>query len=236
MDRIKESIINNNITLIITTPFAKSLLITNILNELSIKDNKKTVLFSFGIRSEYYFKKLVSFLSGINIRLINKYLYPYATLSKNNKDRIESNNFISTIEKIQSSNIIMIDENKFTYKDYMNYILNYNDADNIIIDNFNSILSNEFYSIEELFKIINKKNNKHYVFLIPDKNNEQDKIINKFSKYINNFILVNGNNYLDYRDITIIINNKLKEQKLNIKFDKLNRIINDKESIWIKNI
>ena len=231
MDKIKESIINNNITLIITTPFAKSLLITNILNELSIKDNKKTVLFSFGIRSEYYFKKLLSFLSGINIRLINKYLYPYATLSKNNKDKIESNNFISALEKIQSSNIIMIDQNKFTYKEYLDYILNYNEIETIIIDNFNSILSNEFYSIEEIFKIINKKNNKHYVFLVPDKNNEQDKIINKFSKYINNFILVNGNNYLDYRDIIIILKNKLKEKYLNIKFDKLNRIINDKESI-----
>lgn len=231
MDKIKESIINNNITLIITTRFAKSLLITNILNELSIKDNKKTVLFSFCIRCEYYFRKLISFLSGINIRLVSKYLYPYTTHSKNIKDKIDSDKIIKALETIQNSNIVMINEQGFNNKDYIDYILNYNEIETIIIDNFNSILSNEFYSIEEIFKIINKKNNKHFVFIMTDKNNEQDKIINKFSKYINNFILVNGNNYLDYRDIIIILKNKLKEKYLNIKFDKLNRIINDKESI-----
>lgn len=230
MDKIKESIMNNNITLIITTPFAKSLLITNILNELSIKDNKKTVLFSFCIRCEYYFRKLISFLSGINIRLVSKYLYPYTTHSKNIKDKIDSDKIIKALETIQNSNIVMINEQGFNNKDYIDYILNFNDADNIIIDNFNVFLNKERYSIDKLFNIIKEKNKK-FVFIMTDKNNEQDKIINKFSKYIDNYILVNGNNYLDYRDIRIIIKNEYKERNLNIKFDKLNKIINDKESI-----
>lgn len=230
MDKIKEFIMNNNITLIITTPFAKSLLITNILNELSIKDNKKTVLFSFCIRCEYYFRKLISFLSGIDIRLVSKYLYPYTTHSKNIKDKIDSDKIIKALETIQNSNIVMINEQGFNNKDYIDYILNFNDADNIIIDNFNAFLNKERYSIDKLFNIIKEKNKK-FVFIMTDKNNEQDKIINKFSKYIDNYILVNGNNYLDYRDIRIIIKNEFKERNLNIKFDKLNKIINDKESI-----
>ncbi len=73
MDKVKEYILNNKITLVITSPNSKILSIINLLNELSIKGKYKTVLFSFNISCNYYLQKLISFLSGINNSIITKY-------------------------------------------------------------------------------------------------------------------------------------------------------------------
>lgn len=123
MDKVKEYILNNKITLVITSPNSKILSIINLLNELSIKGKYKTVLFSFNISCNYYLQKLISFLSGINNSIITKYFYPYVINSKKNRNKINRNKFIDSIEKIQSSNILMNSEKYAVDKDYLDYIL-----------------------------------------------------------------------------------------------------------------
>ena len=123
MDKVKEYILNNKITLVITSPNSKILSIINLLNELSIKGKYKTVLFSFNISCNYYLQKLISFLSGINNSIITKYFYPYVINSKKNRDKINRNKFIDSLEEIQSSNILMNSEKYAVDKDYLDYIL-----------------------------------------------------------------------------------------------------------------
>ena len=73
MNEVKEYILSNQITLVITSPNSRTLSIINLINELSIKEKYKTILFSLNISCNYYLQKLISFLSGINNRLITKY-------------------------------------------------------------------------------------------------------------------------------------------------------------------
>lgn len=221
MDEVRESILNNDITLVVTTPLTRTLFIINLLNELSIKDKYRTFLYGVNIRCEYYFHKLISNLSGISRQLISKYYYPYISLSKNSKEKINRDKFIDAIEKIQdskiliSNNIISLDE------------IDMNDV--LIIDNFNMFLDKTMYDLDEMIEILKRKKKGHLVLFINRKNKEDNKILKKYDEYIDNYIYVDGFNYLDYKDIFIRIKNGEIDKNIKLKFDKNNRNIEDME-------
>ena len=117
MNEVKEYILSNQITLVITSPNSRTLSIINLINELSIKEKYKTILFSLNISCNYYLQKLISFLSGINNRLITKYFYTHTMFGKYNGDKINRDRFLNSIEEIQSSNILMNSERHVVDKD-----------------------------------------------------------------------------------------------------------------------
>lgn len=189
MNKIKEAILKNDITLIAITSQSKVSFIINLINELSIKDKKSTSLFSFNTRSQYYSLRLISFLSGLNRQLIRKYAYPYVTLSKNNTEAINRDKYIDAIEKIQKSNILMCSE-KYNNEDYLDYILNYSNSDVLIIDDFYSLLTKTKYNLSEVFSTIKNRKNSHIVLFIYGKDKTQESIIQEYKRYIHNFIFV----------------------------------------------
>lgn len=221
MNEVKENILNNEITLVVTSPNSKTLSIINLLNELSIKDKYKTTLFSFNISSNYYLQKLIAFLSGINTNLITKYFYPYVTLSKNNKDKINRDKFLDSIEKIQNSNILMNNEKYSFDKDYTNYILDYYKSDVFIIDDLYALLDKTKYSLDEIVRKIKKKKDIHLVLFVKSKCKEKEVI--KFKKIIKNYIFIDGYNYVDYKDVNVNILNKT----FKLRFNKMNQIMEE---------
>jgi len=223
MDEIKNYILNNEITLIVASPNSKILSIINLLNELSIQNNYKTTLFSFNISSNYYLQKLISFLSGIETKLIAKYFYPHNILSKCNKDQIDRNKFLDSIEKIQHSNLLINDEKSVDDKDYIDYILNYSDSEVLIIDDIYALLDKTKYNLDEIMAKIKKKQNVHLVLFVKTKCKE--KVIKQFLEITKNYILIDGHNYPNYKQIDINILNKT----IKLYFDKMNRIIKEKK-------
>lgn len=223
MDKVKEYILNNKITLVITSPNSKILSIINLLNELSIKGKYKTVLFSFNISCNYYLQKLISFLSGINNSIITKYFYPYVINSKKNRNKINRNKFIDSIEKIQSSNILMNSEKYAVDKDYLDYILDYSESNVLIIDDFYALLDKTKYSLDEILIKVKEKQDIHLVLFIKTKYKE--KVVRQFDEVIRNYIFIDGFNYEEYKEININILNKT----FKLQFNKMNQImkIND---------
>lgn len=224
MNDIKEYILNNEITLIITSPNSKTLSIINLLNELSIKNKYKTTLFSFNISSTYYLQKLISLLSGINNNTITKYFYPHVSFSKHNKEKINRDKFIDAIEKIQNSNLLINNEKHITDKDYLDYILDYSENNVIIVDDLYALLDKTKYSLDEILIKVKRKKDIHLVLFIKTKNKE--KIIKKEGKIIKNHILIDGYNYVDYKDININILNKT----IKLQCNKLNQIIKEENN------
>lgn len=223
MDKVKEYILNNKITLVITSPNSKILSIINLLNELSIKGKYRTVLFSFNISCNYYLQKLISFLSGINNSIITKYFYPYVINSKKNRNKINRNKFIDSIEKIQSSNILMNSEKYAVDKDYLDYILDYSESNVLIIDDFYALLDKTKYSLDEILIKVKEKQDIHLVLFIKTKYKE--KVVRQFDEVIRNYIFIDGFNYEEYKEININILNKT----FKLQFNKMNQImkIND---------
>ena len=219
MDKVKEYILNNKITLVITSPNSKILSIINLLNELSIKGKYKTVLFSFNISCNYYLQKLISFLSGINNSIITKYFYPYVINSKKNRNKINRNKFIDSIEKIQSSNILMNSEKYAVDKDYLDYILDYSESNVLIIDDFYALLDKTKYSLDEILIKVKEKQDIHLVLFIKTKYKE--KVVRQFDEVIRNYIFIDGFNYEEYKEININILNKTFKLQLN----KMNQIM-----------
>lgn len=219
MDKVKEYILNNKITLVITSPNSKILSIINLLNELSIKGKYKIVLFSFNISCNYYLQKLISFLSGINNSIITKYFYPYVINSKKNRDKINRNKFIDSIEEIQSSNILMNSEKYAVDKDYLDYILDYSESNVLIIDDFYALLDKTKYSLDEILIKVKEKQDIHLVLFIKTKYKE--KVVRQFAEVIRNYIFIDGFNYVEYKEININILNKT----FKLQFNKMNQII-----------
>lgn len=194
IDELTNGILNSNITLITTRISLKTKIIINLLNSLSICDNKKTRLFSFNVSSEFYMRKLISFLSGIDNRLLIKYFYPHLGIGKNNQEKIERNKFIEAIEKIQDSQIIMTSEKVFPKEDYLDYILENLETDVLIIDNITTLLKKTKYSFKRVLKRLNEDslNNDHHIVLLINnfKTSDIDKIKKQFNGFVDNFVFI----------------------------------------------
>ena len=221
MNNVKDYILNNEITFIITSPNTRTLSIINLLNELSIKDKYKAILFSFNISSNYYIQKLISFLSGISNNVITKYFYPCTTMSKCNKDKINRNSFIDSIEKIQNSKILMNCEKHTADNDYIDYVLNYSESDVLIIDNLYELLDKTKYSLDEIIRQVENKKDIHLVLFISARYKE--KVMKEFNKEIRDCIFIDGYNYGEYKDININILNKI----FKLRFNKMNQIMEE---------
>lgn len=219
MNEVKEYILSNQITLVITSPNSRTLSIINLINELSIKEKYKTILFSFNISCNYYLQKLISFLSGINNRLITKYFFPHTMLGKYNEDKINRERFLDSIEKIQSSNILMNSEKYVGDKDYIDYILDYSESNVLIIDDLYVLLDKTKYSLDEILTRVKKKQDIHLVLFVKTKCKE--KVVRRFAEVIRNYIFVDGRNYGEYKDINVIFLNKTIKLRLN----KMNQIM-----------
>ena len=219
MNEVKEYILSNQITLVITSPNSRTLSIINLINELSIKEKYKTIIFSFNISCNYYLQKLISFLSGINNRLITKYFFPHTMFGKNNEDKINRERFLDSIEKIQSSNILMNSENYVGDKDYIDYILDYSESDVLIIDDLYVLLDKTKYSLDEILTRVKKKQDIHLVLFV--KTRCKEKVVRRFAEVIRNYIFVDGRNYVEYKDINVIFLNKTIKLRLN----KMNQIM-----------
>lgn len=219
MNEFKEYILKNKITLVITSPNSRTLSIINLLNELSIKDKHKTTLFSFNISSNYYLQKLISFLSGINTSLISKYFYPCATINKHNMDKINRDKFLNSIEQIQNSNILMNDEKYNADKDYVDYILDYSKSNILIIDDLYALLDKTNYSLNEILLKVKDKKDKHLVLFVKAK--DKQKMLSQYEEIISDYVLIDGRNNIDYKDITVNILNKT----IKLRFNKMNQLI-----------
>lgn len=219
MNEVKENILKNKVTLVITSQNSRTLSIINLLNELSIKDKYKTVLFSFNISCNYYLQKLISFLSGININLISKYFYPYTTLSKQNMDKINRDKFLGSIEQIQSSGILMNNEKYDVDKDYMDYILDYSESDVLIIDDFNALLDRTKYSLDEILIMIKEKKDTRLVLFV--RTTCKERVVRQLMKVIKNCIFIDGCNDVGYKDIKVDIFNKI----IKLRFNRYNQLV-----------
>ncbi len=160
-------LLNANLLIIKVKPRFKSSLIIELLNYFSLENNYHTRFYSLKFRSDYYIRKLISFTSGLDERLIIKYFYPCIGLSKNNKDHISKTKFIKSIEKIQNSPLIISSAKVFP-KDYLTYILEDQDYNILIIDNLTELLSKTKYSLKETLTQINNwaiKNKAHALII-----------------------------------------------------------------------
>ena len=219
MKEVKEDILSNQITLVITSPNSRTLSIINLINELSIKEKYKTILFSLNISCNYYLQKLISFLSGINNRLITKYFYPHTMFGKYNGDKINRDRFLNSIEEIQSSNILMNSEKHVVDKDYIDYILDYSENDVLIIDDLYAVLDKTKYGLDEILTRVKKKQDIHLVLFV--KTRCKEKVVRQFAEIITNYIFVDGCNYMEYKDINVSFLSKTLKLRLN----KMNQIM-----------
>ncbi len=178
-DKFKE-LLDNKVTLINVKERGKVDLILELLENFSIKNNYKTYLFSLGIKNTYYNNALISKLSGIPKKIIQKYEYPYLGISKNNKDKIDREKYIKTIENIQNSNIYMSDTIIFN-EDIVDYILPDMHEDILIIDNLYNFITKSNYSETEIFKKLNKTKMIDNIILFT--NNKQLESLNLKNNY-----------------------------------------------------
>ena len=178
-DKIKE-ILKNKITLINVKERRKVPLIIELLEEFSIENNYKTYLFSLGIRSRYYNNALISKLSGIPKKIIQKYEYPYLLIVKNNQDKIDKEKYIKAIEIIQNSNIYMSDTILFD-EDIVDYLLLDSLEDILIIDNLYNFIMKSKYSELEIFKKLEETKMISHIVLFT--NTKQLEILNLEGNY-----------------------------------------------------
>ena len=171
---------DNKVKLISLNKSRRVPLILDIVNKLAIINNNKTLLFSFNIRSEYYYRRLISHITGIDHKLITKYHYPYQQIGKCVYEKIDRDKYIGAIEAIQNSNLLMSSTKVFPEVDDLDYILDF-DADYLIIDNIKDLLRRTKYNFDEVIKKL-CESNKHIILFINDKG-KKDETLNKFKNY-----------------------------------------------------
>ncbi len=170
MNEICEKILNNQLILIKSDIKCKLEVVDNLINEISLVKKEKTLLYSFRDSSKYFTYRILSFLSGIDVRDIAKYFEPCSWFSKGSH-KINTNKLIEAIECAQKSPIVMFSNvEKTSDKDYIKYIFDDCDNDIFILVGINELC--ELYDLpcEEIMnKIRMITKNKHVVFVMSDK-------------------------------------------------------------------
>ncbi len=116
-----KTILKDDINLVIThdmdSSYDTTAILTNVINEVAIKDNKKVLYVTSpeeGIEDrEWYMANLVSLISGIDVTTTLAYLCPFSnTLNAYDRKEVNklpnSNKFIEALEKIKNSNLEII--------------------------------------------------------------------------------------------------------------------------------
>ena len=148
----------------------------NLINEYAIKEHKSVYMPLFAVQKKYYLSKLIALLSGESYKLIETYLDPTLGVSHTQNQKINAEKFVSALEKIRASNLIL-NSTKFLDETYLEYIfLYYTKYNCIIIDDFEAFLKNTPEDVETIFKVIKKycKETKSEVIIFMNENQIED--------------------------------------------------------------
>ncbi len=141
-------------------------LIVSLLQKWAIDENRKIFLYSFRIRSDFYCEKLISYLSGIDYKLIQFYRYPYVGISKNRKEKIDRDSYIKAIERIQRSHLIMSSQKGILKEDIVDYLLEDSDFELLLIDDFDYLVLESNYDKETIMKRLEQYASNHRVMIL----------------------------------------------------------------------
>ena len=164
--KLVQNLWQNKITLINYEELSTTDLIINLLSLLSIKKQYKTHLYALKLRSEYYNRHLIKFLSGIDNKLLIKYFYPYVGVSKKYSGKIEDDKFLKTIELIQKSPLFMSSTIAYESKDYLSYVLLDSDEEIILIEDLDYLIKKANLNDQELIENIKKKQKEKRVIIL----------------------------------------------------------------------
>ena len=196
---------NENISVISSrNPKERIFLLINILYLYGIKENKKIYMQSFLLHTSYYVNRLISYISKIDFKIIESYMFPVS--NKNNTlkyKNINMKDFTFALKKIKESNIVIKDSKILDEQDWIDYIFNLNNEYQvIIIDNFEYLLKNTKNSFKEIkIKIekYSKKYNTNVILFINEKELTKYKFNNWKVSNINSpftFTFNKNNNHL----------------------------------------
>lgn len=173
---------NDNISVILSDNFKNRIpLLVNILEEYGIREQKRVYVQSFLFHSSHYVNCLISLISKIDFKLVESYMFPIGAKTKAViKEKIDDNEFMSALEKIRHSNIV-ISSNKVFDEDWLDYIFDktIEPYDVIIIDDFDKFLKESNKDIKTIKETIEEYSKKHNTSVILFANN---------SKLKNNFL------------------------------------------------
>ncbi len=173
---------NDNISVILSDNFKNRIpLLVNILKEYGIREQKRVYIQSFLFHSSHYVNRLISLISKIDFKLVESYIFPVGAKTKAViKEKIDYNEFMSALEKIRHSNIV-ISSNKVFDEDWLDYIFDktIEPYDVIIIDDFDKFLKESNKDIKTIKETIEEYSKKYNTSVILFTNN---------SKLKNNFL------------------------------------------------
>lgn len=206
LDNLLDSIFKNDITILAARPACgKGAITSELLYKYTIKENKKTLLYSLDDGDDYYITHLISRISNIPTIDVRKYFHPCHGVSKGS-NKIDRDKFIDAIEIIQKSDFI-INSNLFLACDVMDYLEEYLELeklDLLIINSLDYLLKESKYSLEEILiklKDFSKKYNTHIILWnnvkrdVDNGKNKEIKLENILNydisqKYINNYLIL----------------------------------------------
>ena len=169
-----QNILKNKITLINYEGSSTTDIIINLLSMLSIKNNYETHLYSLRLQSEYYNRHLIKYLSGIDNKILIKYLYPYVGVSKNYPGKIVGDKFLNAIELIQNSPLYISSTKAYKSKDYLSYVLLDSDEEIVLFEDLDYLLKEDNLKITELIKNIkDMQKNKKVIIISRCKTSEE---------------------------------------------------------------
>lgn len=175
---------NDNISVILSDNFKNWMsLLVNILEEYGIRKQKRVYVQSFLFHSSHYVNRLISLISKLDFKLVESYMFPVGAKTKAvTKENIDYNEFMSALEKIRNSHIV-ISSNKNFNENWLDYTFDktIESYDVIIIDDFDEFLEKSYARIKTIKKTIeeySKKNNTCVILFAKDKT-----LKNKFSDW-----------------------------------------------------
>ena len=198
-NKIKESILNNKITLFCTNQNNVDL-IRDLIYSLSFEDDKATFMHCIEENNTTYTSELISKISGISSTQIEYYLSPcvpdmiynFSEKQLNSKfdiPNIDRNKYIDAVEKIQNKKIFITDKKTFSDEDNITHIFNTIDSDVIIVDDFFELLRQDDIRSSDALKRIKEEidgDDSHIVLFV---NNPSDMEIDLLEYgYIDNYI------------------------------------------------
>lgn len=151
----------------INSIFVKAPLLINILNELAIKEKRRVHVYPIEMNSVYYNAKLIAYLSGIDINLVRKYVYPWCFHEKKETmNAYEKDKFISAIEQIGKSSLDMTSIKNGSILNSIRDMLDDEEKEYIIIDNIDLFIKRTNSSYENVLELMQKYAQKNHTKFI----------------------------------------------------------------------
>lgn len=206
----------------INSIFVKAPLLINILNELAIKEKRRVHVYPIEMNSVYYNAKLIAYLSGIDINLVRKYVYPwYFHEKKETMNAYEKDKFISAIEQIGESHLYMTSIRNGPIPNSISNMLDDEEMEYIIIDNIDIFIKRTNSSYENVLELMQKyaqKNHTKFILFT----------MNKGIKFPNTIVV---NKRKTRYDVEIVSQN----EKFGVTFNSKNYHIEDIDDNYMTN-